>query len=133
MTRWEIYHFEEPWKIIKGPWKTDQNMLKTWKWPGIFLLKDDGNPEFVTVDHSQTFLNTGTTSDETFQQSGKQDSFRHKLKSSVSMYESLGSQFFRTTTGIHSGLDTFYESRFFVAFLTIMGVTEILCSFRLVL
>ena len=40
----------------------------------------------MTVDLtiSATFLNTGTT-DETFQQSGKQDSFRHLLKSSASM------------------------------------------------
>ena len=48
----EIHHFEEPWKIIKGPWKTDRNMLKTWKWPEIFLLKDTGIPatyfEFIT-------------------------------------------------------------------------------------
>ena len=36
---------------------------------------------------------------ETFQQSGKQDPFRHILNSSASMYESSGSLFFRTTTG----------------------------------
>ena len=79
-----------------------------------------------------TFLNTETT-DETFQQSGKQDSFRHILKSSASMYESSGSQFFRTTTGIQSGPDALNESRFVMTFLTILRVTEILCSFRLVL
>ena len=49
------------------------------------------------------------------------------------MYESSGSQFFRTTTGIQSGPDAFDESRFVVTFLTILGVMEILCSFRLVL
>ena len=49
------------------------------------------------------------------------------------MYESSGPQFFRTTIGIESGSDTFDESRFVMTFLTIMGVTEILCSFRLVL
>ena len=49
------------------------------------------------------------------------------------MYESSGSQFFRTTTGIQSGPDAFDESRFFMAFLTILGVMDILCSFRLVL
>ena len=49
------------------------------------------------------------------------------------MYESSGSQFFRTTTGIQSGPDAFDESRFVMAFLTILGVMEILCSFRLVL
>ena len=47
------------------------------------------------------------------------------------MYESSGSQFFRTTTGIQSGPDVFDESRFVMTFLTILGVMEILCSFRL--
>ena len=49
------------------------------------------------------------------------------------MYESSGSQFFRTTTGIQSGPDAFEESRFVMTLLTILGVMEILCSFRLVL
>ena len=49
------------------------------------------------------------------------------------MYESSSSQFFRTTTGIQSGPDAFDESRFVMTFLTILGVMEILCSFRLVL
>ena len=49
------------------------------------------------------------------------------------MYESSGSQFFRNTTGTQSGPDTFDESRFVITFLTILGVTKILCSFRLVL
>ena len=49
------------------------------------------------------------------------------------MYESSGSQFFRTTTGIQSGPDAFDESRFVMTFLTILGVMEIICSFRLVL
>ena len=43
-----------------------------------------------------------------------------------------GSQFFRTTTGIQSGPDAFDESRFVMTYLTILGVMEILCSFRLV-
>ena len=55
------------------------------------------------------------------------------LKSLASMYESSGSQFFRTTTGIQSGPDAFDETRFVMTFLTILGVVEILCSFRLVL
>ena len=42
-------------------------------------------------------LNIWTT-DMICQESGKQDSFRHILKSLASTYESLGSQFFRTTT-----------------------------------
>ena len=49
------------------------------------------------------------------------------------MYESLGSQFFRTTTEIQSGPDAFDKSRFIMTFLTILGVMDILCSFRLVL
>ena len=40
--------------------------------------------QFLAADPSPTFLNTGTTY-ETLQQSGKQDSFRHLLKSSASM------------------------------------------------
>ena len=87
---------------------------------------------FLAVDLSSTFLNTGTTN-ETFQQSGKQDPFRHILKSSATMYQSSGSQFFRTTTGIQSGPDAFDESRLIMTFLSILGVTEILCTFRLVL
>ena len=47
---------------------------------------------FLAVDLSPTFLNTGTT-EETFQQSGKQDSFRHLLKTLASMFEISGSQF----------------------------------------
>ena len=49
------------------------------------------------------------------------------------MSESSGSHFFRTTTGIQSGPDAFDESRFIMTFLTILGVTEIICSLRLVL
>ena len=49
------------------------------------------------------------------------------------MYESSGSQFLRNTTGIQSGPDVFDESRFTITFLTILGIIEILCSFRLVL
>ena len=86
---------------------------------------------FLAVDLSSIFLNTGTT-DKIFQKSGKQDFFRHILKSWASMYESSGSQFVRTTTGIQSGPDTFDELRFVMIFLTILGVMETLCSFRLV-
>ena len=55
------------------------------------------------------------------------------LKSSTSKYESSDSQFFRTTTGTHSGLDTFDKLRLVVNCLTNFGVTEISCSLRLVL
>ena len=37
------------------------------------------------------------------------------------------------TTGIQSGTDAFDKSRFNMTFLTILGVTEILCSFKWVL
>ena len=63
----------------------------------------------------------------------KQDSLRHILKSSASMHEGSGSQLFKTTTGIQSGPDTFDESRFVRTFLTSLGITEIFCSFRLVI
>ena len=49
------------------------------------------------------------------------------------MYESSGSQFFRTITGIQSGPDAFDESRLVMTFLTILGVTETLYRFRSVL
>ena len=55
------------------------------------------------------------------------------MKISATMYESPGTQFFRTTTEIKSGPDVFDNSRLAMTFLTILGVTEILCSFRLVL
>ena len=42
-------------------------------------------------------------------------------------------QFIITTTGIQSRLDIFDESMFVMTFLAFLGVTEILCSFRLVL
>ena len=57
----------------------------------------------------------------------------HIQESSASMYESSGSQFFRTTTGIQSGPDAFDESRFIMTFLTILEVMQLLHSFRLVL
>ena len=47
------------------------------------------------------------------------------------MYESSDSQFLRTTTGIQSGPDVF--DLFIRNFLTILGVTKKLRSFRLVL
>ena len=49
------------------------------------------------------------------------------------MYESSGSQFFITTTRAQAGPDAFDKSRFVMTFVTILGVTEILYSFRLVL
>ena len=38
------------------------------------------------------------------------------------MYESSGSEFFRTTTGIQPGADAYDESGFTITFLTILGV-----------
>ena len=54
------------------------------------------------------------------------------VESSASVYEFSGSQFFTTTNRIQSGPDAFDESRFVITFLTNLGVTEILYSFRLV-
>ena len=66
-------------------------------------------------------------------QSGKQDFFRPSLQNSGTMEKSSGSQFFGRATGIQSGPGTFDEFRFVIIFLTIFGVTEILCTFRIVL
>ena len=85
---------------------------------------------FLYVDLSTILLNTGTT-DETFQQSGKQDSFRRLLTNSAMMLKSSSSEFFRTTTGIQSRPDAFHKSRFVITFPTILGVIETSCSPRL--
>ena len=84
--------------------------------------------QILALDLSPTFLNTETTN-EAFQQSKKQDSFRHMLKSSESMYESSRSWFFRIINEIQSGQDAFDESKFIMTFLTILRVTKILYSF----
>ena len=55
------------------------------------------------------------------------------MKSSASMYESSGSEFFRTTTELQSDPDAFDKSRFVMTFLTIFKVVEGLYSLRLVL
>ena len=55
------------------------------------------------------------------------------LKSSAGIYESSPSQFFRTTTRIQTKPNVLDDSMFVMAFFTILGVTEILCSLRLVL
>ena len=75
---------------------------------------------FLVVDLFQTFLNTGATN-ETFQQSRKQDSLRHTLNTPARMYESSDSKFLTTTTGIQSGLDTFDESRCVMTFFNHFG------------
>ena len=61
--------------------------------------------------------------DEIYHQLGKQDSFRNVLKSLANIYESSGPQFFRATTGIPSGPDTFDESRLDLTFFINLGVT----------
>ena len=81
---------------------------------------------------SPTFLNTGTT-DKTFRQSPKQDSFRHILKSSAIMSESSGSQFFKTTIGMQRGPDAIEKSSLVISFSTNLVVTEIYCKFRSIL
>ena len=69
--------------------------------------------KFLAVDLSPTFLNKGTTN-ETFQQSGKQDFFRHIHWNTTRT---------RRLPRIKVRYDLF----------NLLGVTEILCSFRLVL
>ena len=49
------------------------------------------------------------------------------------MPESSDSLFFRITTGVQPGPDAFDESKLVMTFLTHLGVTDILCSFSLVL
>ena len=49
------------------------------------------------------------------------------------MYESSSSQFFRTTSATQSRPDAFGKLELVMTFLTNLGDTEILCSFRLVL
>ena len=48
------------------------------------------------------------------------------------MYESSGSQFFRTTTVIQLGPDFSEKSRSVMNFSTFLGVIVIFCSFKLV-
>ena len=47
-------------------------------------IKKTNRVVVLILDFFPTLLNTGTT-DEIFQQSGKQDSFRHLLKNSTNM------------------------------------------------
>ena len=55
------------------------------------------------------------------------------LKTSASIYESSGFQFFRTTTGIQSRSNVFGKSKLVMIFLANTGLAAILCSFRLFL
>ena len=91
------------------------------------------NPSKTFKDFTNCKKETNRTVVFSRSKSGKQNSFRHILKSSAGMYGSSGSQFFRTTTGIQSGPDTFDESRFVMVFLTIVRIMEILFNFRLAL
>ena len=53
---------------------------------------------------------------------------------SATMFGSSGSQFFRPTNGIQLGpKNNFDKSRLIITYLTNLGVTDKLCSFRLVL
>ena len=74
------------------------------------------------MDLSPAFSKYRDTTDETFQQSKKQDFFKHI----DIIYKSSDSQFFKTTTGVQSGRDTFGELRLVMTFFTNFGVTEIL-------
>ena len=52
---------------------------------------------------------------------------------SADNYESSGWQLFRTATRLQSGLDALEEWRLVMTHFTVLGITEILWSFRLVL
>ena len=130
---------KSPSNLIRYNCQKSENRPHFYRWPISLLfisfsknlLTTEGRltkRQFSAVYLSSKFLNTGTT-DETFQQSGKQD----LLNRSANMYGSPGSQFFTATTGIQSGPDAFYESRFIMNFLTILGIKKILYSFRLIL
>ena len=67
--------------------------------------------------------------DKTFQKVGEKKSSRHILKRSVSMYKGSGLKLFKTTISIQSGPNNFHNS--VLIFLINLGVTGVLCSFRL--
>ena len=130
-----VRRYAVDWENLKPYWKSEKRPYFS-RWSAILLFTSFLKTlliterrliwwQFLAVDFSPTFLNTWTT-DETFQQSEKQDSLRHYLKSSARMKESSGSQFFRTSIGIQSGPDVFDKSRFIMTFLIVLGVTEIL-------
>ena len=58
--------------------------------------KKNNRAVVLVVNPSPTFLNIETTN-ETFEQSRKKDSFRYILDRLANMYESWGWQFFKTT------------------------------------
>ena len=70
------------------------------------------------INRGPTFLNIETIN-ETFQQSGKYDSFRHILKSSASIYKHSGSPFSENTGGIQSEPDYFRKSGLIMTFLKV--------------
>ena len=75
------------WKLEKRPHFSRWSTILLFTDFSTTLLTTEGRltrQQVLAADLSPTFLNTGTT-DETFQQSGKQDSIRHLLKSSASM------------------------------------------------
>ena len=62
-------------------------------------------------------LNAGAA-DKTFQQFGKQDSFKYILNRSTNMYERSRSQLFRIATGVQLAPEAFAESRLLIIILT---------------
>ena len=88
---------------LKPHWKSEKRPhFSRWSTSLLFTSFSKTSPtkerrltkrQFLAARLSQTFLNTETTN-ETFQQSGKQYSLTHILKSSANMYECSGSLFF---------------------------------------
>ena len=126
------------WEYLTPYWKSEKDNISLCDQQNYYLqvfFKNFTNRRKKTnraIDLCPTFFHTGTTN-ESFQQSRKQDFFRYMPKSSVSMYETPGSQFFRTNIRTKSGPETFQEWRFVRTFLTILGVKKILGIFILVL
>ena len=80
---------------------------------------------------SPKFLNTGTT-DNTFQQCRKQDSFRLLIKSSANSISIQAHSSLEPPVESKQDQMPLDESKLAIIFLTNLGVTGISCSFKLV-
>ena len=80
---------------------------------------------------SPQFLKAGTTLAH-FQQSGKEDSVKHLLKSFERIDDSSGQHFFKTIAGMLSGPEAVEEFSFKIARDTKEGVIRISLSWKLV-
>ena len=81
--------------------------------------------ELFTTELSKTILNTKITN-KIFQQSGKQDFFKHILKRWANMFQSLGPQLLKTNNGIKSRPEMLEDPRAATTFYNIFVVIDIL-------